>query len=268
MVLNIIVCIKQVPDTAELPKVDPAKAMAGDEGVARIVNPWDEYAIEEALRLREKHGGKVTALTMGPERAVEALRKAVAMGADEAILLDDPAFAGSDAGATAYILAAAIRKIGTFDLILCGKQSVDSDSGQVAVGVARYLRIPPLTFVAKVRALDVAARRITVERLLEEGREVVQAPLPVLLSVVKEINEPRYPAFLGIRKAAKLQPPVWGVKELGLAPEHVGARGSATRWTALRKPPARASQCEIIQGATAAEKAARLVDRLLAEKII
>lgn len=268
MALHIIVCVKQVPDTAELPKIDPAKAMAGDEGVPRIVNPWDEYAIEEALRLKEKHGGKVTALTMGPERAIEALRKAIAMGADDAILLDDPAFAGSDAGATAYILATAIRKVGAFDLILCGKQSVDGDSGQVAPGIARHLRIPQLTFVAKVRALDPASKSIIVERLLEEGREVVQAPLPALLSVVKEINEPRYPSFLGIRKAAKLQPPVWGMKELGLAPEQVGTQGSATRWTDLRRPPARASQCEIIQGATAAEKAARLVDRLLAEKII
>ena len=268
MALHIIVCIKQVPDTAELPKIDPAKAMAGDEGVTRVVNPWDEYAIEEALRLKEKHGGKVTALTMGPERAVEALRKAVSMGADEAILLDDPAFVGSDAGATAYILAGAIRKIGAYDLILCGKQSVDGDSGQVAPAIARHLRIPQLTFVAKIRALDATARTITVERLLEEGREVVLAPLPALLSVVKEINEPRYPAFLLIRKAAKLQPPVWGMKELGLDPARVGQQGSATRWSDLRKPLARATQCEIIEGATAAEKAAQLADRLLAEKVI
>jgi electron transfer flavoprotein alpha/beta subunit len=268
MALNIVVCIKQVPDTAELPKIDPAKAMAGDEGVTRVVNPWDEYAIEEALRLKEKHGGKVTVLTMGPERAVESLRKAVSMGADEAVLLSDPAFAGSDAGATAYILAGAIRKVGAYDLILCGKQSVDSDSGQVAPGIARHLRIPQLTFVAKIRALDTTARTITVERLLEEGREVVRAPFPALLSVVKEINEPRYPAFLLIRKAAKLQPPVWGLKELDLDPARVGQRGSATRWSDLRQPAARATQCEIIQGATAAEKAAQLADRLLAEKVI
>ncbi|MBC7263747.1 MAG: electron transfer flavoprotein subunit beta/FixA family protein [Chloroflexi bacterium] len=266
--MHAIVCIKQVPDTTEV-KINPETGTLIREGVPSIINPFDTYAIEEGLRLKEKFGGKVTVLSMGPPQAVEALKEALAMGADEAILLSDRAFAGSDTWATAYTLSQAIRKIGDYDIIICGKQAIDGDTGQVGPGVACQLGINQLTYVFKIREMDPAAKTITVERLLEEGREVVTSSLPALITVVKDINQPRYPTLLGIRRAAKTEIPIWTAADLpGADTTKFGLDGSPTRVIKVFNPPKRGGQVQIIEGETVQEKAAKLADKLLAEKII
>lgn len=266
--MHAIVCIKQVPDTTEV-KIDPVRGTLIREGVPSILNPFDTYAIEEALRLKEQFGGKVTAISMGPPQAIEVLKEAVAMGCDEAILLSDRAFAGSDTWATAYTLSQAIRRLGPFDIIFCGRQAIDGDTGQVGPGIARQLKINQLTYVCKIQHIDFDKGEIRVERLLEEGREVVESRLPALLTVVKDINQPRYPTFKGIRRASRMEYPIWTAKDLeGANPAHFGLDGSPTRVVRVFTPPPRSGQTEIIQGETVQEQAAKLVEKLLAEKII
>ncbi len=266
--MNIIVCIKQVPDTTEV-KINPDTGTLIREGVPSIINPFDTYAIEEGLLLKEKFGGKVTVISMGPPQALEALKEAVAMGADEALLLSDREFAGSDTWATAYTLSEAIRKLGEFDIILCGKQAIDGDTGQVGPGIARQLDITQLTYVFKIRELEPEAGTIVVERLLEEGREVVEAPLPAVLTVVKDINQPRYPTFLGIRRATKMEIPVWTAADLpDINPKQCGLQGSPTQVVRVFNPPKREGEVDLIEGDTADEAAAILADKLLAEKVI
>jgi len=266
--LNIIVCIKQVPDTTEV-KINPETGTLIREGVPSIINPFDTYAIEEGLLLKEQFGGKVTVISMGPPQAMEALKEAVAMGADEAILLSDKAFAGSDTWATAYTLSQAIKKLGEFDVILCGKQAMDGDTGQVGPGIARQLDISQLTYVFKIRELDPEARTLVVERLLEEGREVVQAPLPAVLTVVKDINQPRYPTFLGIRRATKMQIPSWTAVDLpDTDPSKCGLEGSPTQVVRVFGPPAREGEVDLIEADSTDDAAGILADKLLAEKAI
>ena len=266
--MNIIVCIKQVPDTTDV-KINPETGTLIREGVPSIVNPFDTYAIEESLRLKEKFGGKVTVISMGPPQAVEALKEAVAMGADEAVLLSDRAFAGSDTWATAYTLSRAIRKLGAFDVILCGKQAIDGDTGQVGPGIARQLGVTQLTYVFKIQKLEPEARTIAVERLLEEGREVVEARLPVLLTVVKDINQPRYPTFLGIRRATKMQIPVWGAADLAdVDTSKLGLKGSPTQVVKIFSPPRREGKVDMICADSLDQAAAILADKLVAEKVI
>ena len=266
--MHAIVCIKQVPDTTEV-KINPETNTLIREGVSSIINPFDTYAIEEALRLKEKFGGKVTVLSMGPLQAREALKEAVAMGADEAVLLSDRAFAGSDTWATAYTLSCAIRRLGEFDVILCGKQAIDGDTGQVGPGIARQLKIPQLTYVCRIQEIDPAARQVRAERLLEEGREIVSCSLPVLLTVVKDINQPRYPTFMGIRRATRMEIPVWDAQALPEAnPAYLGLNGSPTQVVRIFHPPARSGQVTLISGDTPAAVAASLADRLLADKVI
>lgn len=269
--MHAIVCIKQVPDTEAPVKVDTAKGELLLAGMPMMANVFDEYAIEEALLMRGKFGGKVTALSMGPAEAAEALKKALAMGVDEAILLCDPRFEGADAWATAYTLAQAIRKLGEFDLVLFGKQATDGATGIVGPAVARHLGIPALTYVFKVRATDLAGRKVTVERLLEGRREVVEASLPAVVTVVKDINQPRYPTLLGIRKASKMQIPVWAAADLAAAGANAagfGLEGSPSRVQRVEYPPARAGKVELIPGATPDEQAAALADRLLGLKVL
>ncbi len=264
--MKIVVCVKQTPDTAELPKVNVNQVKAGEPAATMIVNPWDEFAIEEGLLLSEKHKADVTAISVGPAQAVEALRTSVAMGVGNAILLSDPGLVEGDALVTARALAGAIKKEGGADLVITGKQSVDGNSGQVSVALARLLGANFLSGVVKV--VDVSGGKITVERSLEEGKETVSANLPAVLSVAREINEPRYPSFMGIRKAAKAAIPTWSAGDVGLGADQVGKVGSVSDWIDLRKPPARAAQVEIIKGDTPEQQAAILMDRLLAEKVI
>jgi len=265
--LNIVVCTKQVPDTAATLKVDEQSNVSwGDAPL--VINPWDEYAIEEAIRLKEKHGGKVTVLSVGPEPAREALKQAVAMGCDEAILVWDASLDGSDTLATSYILAQAIKKIGNVDVVLFGKQAIDGDTGLVQGGVARRLGWPLLSFVAKIEELDPAGKTIKVNRLVEQGRQAVASQLPAVISVVKEINEPRYPSFMNIRKASKLQIPVWDSGAIGLEAGQVGRANAATKWTKVFPLPARTGSVEIITGDSPQAIASALADKLIADKVI
>ncbi len=234
--MHIVVCIKQVPDTHDV-KIDPKTNTLMREGVASIVNPFDMYAIEEALRIRDRVGGSVTALSMGPPQAATALREAIAMGVNEAVLLSDRAFAGSDTWATSYTLACGLRKLGNADLILFGKQASDGDTAQVGPGVATHLNLPQITYVRKVE--EITATTITAERLLETGYEVIEAPLPCVLTVVKEINEPRLPSLKGKMAARKAQIPTWSAADIGAEPSKTGLEGSPTKVVRIFTPPRR-----------------------------
>jgi electron transfer flavoprotein beta subunit len=259
--MNIIALIKQTPDTAKLSKtVNGLQLMA--DGQPRIVNPWDEYTIETALQLREKHGGKkVTALCLGKPEAVEALRTAIAMGADEAVLISDLALEGADTLGTAQALVAGIKKLGGADVIVAGRSAIDGGSGATAVQVAALLGVPMVSYVAKLKSVDAAARKIGVVRAVESGRETVSASLPVAISVVKEIAEPRYPSFMGIRKAAKAPIATWTLADLGIA-----APTANVTWS-IDLPVARETNVEMIKGLPN-EMAKQLVDRLMEAKVI
>jgi electron transfer flavoprotein beta subunit len=233
-----------------------------------IINPWDEYAVEEALLLRDEYGGKVTAISMGPEDALEALKHAVAMGVDEAVRIWDDACAGSDTLATSYVLAKAIETIGDVDLILCGKSAIDAETWQTGVALATRLNAPSLMYTINISAVDADASTITVERLLEQGRQIVEAPLPAVVGTTKGINEPRYTSFMGIRKAAKMEYPLWTLEDIGADPDQVGTSGSGVRWPTIFEPPVREGEAEIIEAETADEKARLLAEKLLAEKVI
>jgi electron transfer flavoprotein beta subunit len=235
--MHFVVCIKQVPETTDV-KINPETHTLMREGVAAIVNPFDMYAIEEGLRLREKLGGKVTALTMGPPQADNALREAIAMGADAGILVSDRAFAGSDTWATSYTLALALRKIGDYSIVLCGKQASDGDTAQVGPGIAMHLGLPQVTYVRKIEAVD--AQHIVAERLMEDGTEVIDAPLPCLLTVVKELNEPRLPSLKGKLAAKKAVITHWKAADLSCDAKSIGLDGSPTKVVRVFTPPPRA----------------------------
>jgi electron transfer flavoprotein beta subunit len=265
--LHIVVCTKHTPDTAAKMSVDGAGNVSwGDAPL--VINPWDEYAVEEALILRDEHGGKITVIAMGPEPAREALKHAVAMGCDAAIRVWDESFTGSDTLATSYILAQAIQKLEDVDLVMLGRGTVDSDTGQVGPTLARWLGYAPLMYTSKVSAVDPEAKTIAVERLLEQGRQLVASSLPAVVGTVKEINEPRYPSFIGIRKAAKLDMPVWDAAEIGADPAKVGTAGSGVTWPTIYAPPSRETEAEIIEADTPEEAATILADKLISEKVV
>jgi electron transfer flavoprotein beta subunit len=265
--LHIVVCTKQTPDTAAKMTVDDAGNVSwGDAPL--VINPWDEYAVEEAILLKEKYGAKITVIAMGPEEAREALKHAVAMGCDAAVRVWDEGFAGSDTLATSYVLAQAIEKLGDVDLVLLGRGTVDSDTNQVGPMLARRLGFAPLMYVSKISELDPDEKTISVERLLEQGRQLVSSNLPAVIGTVKEINEPRYPSFIGIRKAARLDMPVWDAAEIEVDPAKVGASGAAVTWPSVFAPPVRDSKVEIIEADDVEAAAAILADKLIAEKVI
>jgi electron transfer flavoprotein beta subunit len=263
--VKIVVCIKQVPDTTEV-KINPETNTLVREGVASITNPFDEFAVEEALLTKEKYGGEIHVITMGPPQAVEILRNALAVGVDKVYLVSDKAFAGADTLATAYTLAKMIEKIGDTDLVICGKQAIDGDTAQVGPGIATRLGIPQLTYVSKVREIDLAKKRIVVERMLENGREVVEASLPVLITVVKDINEPRLPSLLGIKKAAKAQIPTMTASEIGVDENKAGLKGSPTWVSKIFSPEARGGG-EMLKGELT-EVVPLLVEKLMESKLI
>ena len=264
--MRIIVCIKQVPDTEHLHevKINPETNTLIREGIPAIINPFDSNAIEEGLRIKEKFGGEVIVITMGPPQAEKALRDALAMGADKAILITDRKLAGSDTLATSRTLAQAIKKIGNFDLILFGKQAIDGDTAQVGPEVSEILKLPLITFARKIEILD---GKVRVERTLEEGYEVVEANLPCAISVTKEINEPRFASMKGILKARKMEIPQWGVEDLELNPEEVGLEGSPTQVVKVFNPPPR-PKGEILEGETVEEKVNKLIEKLKFHKIL
>ncbi len=260
--MRYVVCIKQVPETTDV-KINPETNTLMREGVASIINPFDMYAIEEALRMKGRLGGTVTVITMGPPQADAALREAIAMGADEGILISDRAFAGSDTWATSYTLSQAIRKLSDIAVILCGKQASDGDTAQVGPGIAVHLDLPQITYVRKIEAQD--DKSITAERLLENGFEVIQAPLPCVLTVVKELNEPRLPSLKGKMNAKKAVITVWKAADLAADPKCLGLDGSPTKVVRIFTPPPRQGG-EILKGEPdeiVAQLVAKLKDAVL-----
>ena len=231
--MRIICPIKQVPETSSV-KMDEATGTMIREGVEAIVNPLDLYAVETALRLREKLGGEVVAISMGPPGAMTALREVVAMGCDSAVLLSNRAFAGSDTWATGRALSAGIRKLGHFDLILCGERATDGDTGQVGPGIAAFLDLPVATYVGGIDEVD--DKRIRVRRLVEDGHEILDVALPAVLTVVKEIGEARLPTLRGKRRARTLEVPVWSPEEIAAPREELGLNGSPTRVVKIFRP--------------------------------
>jgi electron transfer flavoprotein beta subunit len=236
--MKIIVCIKQVPETGEV-KINPETNTLIREGVVSIINPFDMYAIEEAVRLKEKFGAETVVITMGPPQAEGALREALSLGIDQAILLSDRAFAGSDTWATSLVLAKALEKIGSFDLLICGKQASDGDTAQVGPGIATHINLPQATYVRKIENLDLEKKVIRVERLLEDGYEILELTLPALLTVVKEINEPRLPSLRGKMRARSQTLTVWTHKDLEIPEEKIGLKGSPTQVVKIFTPPPR-----------------------------
>ena len=255
--MKIIACIKQVPDSEAKVKAEGGKVSWGDAPL--VINPFDEYAVEGALQQKEAQNGTVTALCIGPESAKEALKHALAMGADEAVLISDPALNEVDTVGAARVLAAAIQKIGA-DMVVFGRQTLDNGAGVTAAQTARVLGWPMLGLAGQIKVQD---GTVTVDRVIEEGRQTVSAKLPAVVSVVQSIGEPRYPSFKGIRKASKATIPVWSLSDLGTnAPEPVVKR------TELMNPPIQETAIEIITGETPAEVADKLADKILAEKIL
>ncbi|TVR85388.1 MAG: electron transfer flavoprotein subunit beta/FixA family protein [Spirochaetaceae bacterium] len=231
--MNIIVLVKQVPETSNV-KMDPETGTMIREGLETIINPLDLYAIEAALRLKEQHGGKVTALSMGPPAAMKALRECMAMGCDDAALVSDRKFGGADTWATSYTLTQAINEMGEFDLILAGERATDGDTGQVGPGVGAWMNLPVVSYVAHVK--EVTKDSITCERLMEEGYQVVKVPFPAVITTVKEIAEPRLPTLRGNKRARQTEIPVYSTENMTIDVSKLGLKGSPTKVVKIETP--------------------------------
>lgn len=261
--MNIIVCVKQVPGTNEV-KINKETNTIVREGTEAILNPFDEYAIEEGVKIKEKTNGKVTVLSMGIPKVAELLKETIVVGADDAVLLSDKAFAGADTLATSYALAMGIKNLGKFDLIICGKQAIDGDTAQVGPSLAEKLGIPHTTYVRKIE--EIRDGYIRCQRMTDDGYEVIEMQLPALITVVKEINEPRLPSIKGKLKAKKTEVRVLSAKDVGADINLCGLRGSATQ-VIKTFTPVHEIKAEMIDG-TAREQAKTLVDRLLSMPLV
>lgn len=264
--MNIVVPIKQVPETSNV-KMDERTGTMIREGVESIINPLDLYAIETALQLRERCGGRVTAISMGPPSCAKALKEAVAMGCDDAVQISDKRFAGADTWATSYVLSETIKQQrGEFDLILCGERATDGDTGQVGPGIASFLNLPLATYISKIFDIE-AGVRCRVERLVEGGYEVLSVPFPALLTVVKEISFPRLPTLRGKQKAKKTDIPVTTPDTLDIREECIGLKGSPTRVVKISRPQVtRQGEQHVIKENGDLEHAVERLVRYLQEK--
>jgi len=266
----VIACIKQVPDTT-LVKIDPVTNTLIREGVPSITNPFDTHVLEESLRLKDKHGFRVVAISMGPPAATQTLRRALAHGADEVILLSDRAFGGADTLATSCVLAEAIKRLGEKEevaLVICGKQTIDGDTAQVGPGIATRLGYAQLTLVDHIQKIDLHAKKIIVRRKLEGRHEIVEAPLPALLTVLREMNKPRYPIVPMRLRAEEAQVAIWDNKVLQLNENIIGLKGSPTQVRRIFSPE-RAPGEMVGDGVNKPEEAARLlVDKLKQKDMI
>lgn len=262
--MKIVVCIKQVPGTAEV-SIDPETKRLIREGVEAIMNPFDLYAIEEGVQIREQMGGSVTAITMGPPQAEASLREALGCGADKAILLSAKEFAGSDTWATSYALACAIRAMGDVDMVICGKQAVDGDTAQVGPGIAAHLDWAQVTYVSDCAVED--GGRLKVRRMHEDGYDIMAVQTPCVLTVVKDINQPRVPTLLSCLASREAAVPVWGVEDVGADPALLGLKGSPTRVVDTNPPPPRHGKTMTITG-PANECAAGIVHELRLKSLL
>lgn len=266
--LNIIVCVKQVPDPEAPPasfKVDAAtNRMVAPANVPPVISPFDLNAVEGALRVKDDKGGKISVISLGNNLQRDVVKKPLSMGADELFLLEDPAYEGGDSWSTAYALSLAIKKIGQFDLVFCGRQAADWDAGQVGSGIAELLGLPIVTVAKKIEALD---GKVRVERVVADGYEVLEVTLPAVITVSNELGEPRYATLKGIMAAAKKQPTVWKPQDIGADLSKVGAAGRRTQLLKLFQP-VKEAKCEIVGGDTPAEAAEKLALRLRQAKII
>ena len=240
--MHIVVCIKQVPDAKNV-RIDPDTHTLVRQGVECIINPFDLFAVEAALKIKDENDAKLTVMTMGPPQADEALRECLSRGVDDAVLLSDRAFAGSDTWATSTVLAAAVRKLSDVDLVFCGKQAVDGDTAQVGPEMATLLDVPYATFVKKIEQLDNLHLKVT--RQTDEGVEIWKVPMPALITVLKEVGEPRLPSLRHKMRAKKAQVRVWGAADLGLDPSKVGLSGSFTQVVRVFAPPRRTNRIQI-----------------------
>jgi len=266
--VNMIVCIKQVIDPEAPPasfKIDAASnRVVPPPGVSPVLDPYAEYAVEAALRIKDAADGKITAISLGPDQLRDVVKKPLSMGADELILLEDEVFAGGDSWSTAYALAMAIKKIGEYDIIFCGREASDWNAGQVGSGIAEILGLPSVTLAKKIDITDGKAR---VERVTDDGYEVTELSLPALITVSNEIGEPRYPTIKGIMAAKKKEPVIWNPADIGVEPSQVGAAGRRTKLAKLFQP-VREGKCEIIEGESPEEAGANLALKLREAKIL
>ena len=262
--MNIVVCVKQVPDTAEV-RIDPVTNTLVRQGVPSIMNPFDKQALETALTLKDANGGKVVVLSMGPAQATDVLKEAVAMGADEAVLLSDRAFAGADTLATSYTLAKAIEKLAPVDLVLCGKQAIDGDTAQVGPEIAAHLGWAQVTYAVAVKK---EAEIIRVEREYEDSCQVIAGRLPLVVTVTRSAKEPRFASIKGKLRANRLAIPTWTADELAVDTDKIGLDGSPTQVSRIFSPVLPQAKGEIFAGVAADAAAQSLVARLMAAKII
>jgi electron transfer flavoprotein beta subunit len=266
----IVVCVKQVPDTTQV-QIDPVTNTLVREGIPFIVNPYDTHALEEGLRLKDRFGCRVAAISMGPPNAEATLRKALAIGVDEAILLSDRVFGGADTLATSNVLSEAIKKLAGQEevgLVICGKQTIDGDTAQVGPGISTRLGYSQLTLVDRIEHLDLEKRTIRVRRKLEGRHEIVEAPLPAMLTVVRELNRPRYPVVPMRLAALEAEVQVWNNETLKLDVNSIGLKGSPT-WVSRIVSPER-EKGEIIGDGVhdPTGTAALLIDRLLSKDLL
>ena len=261
--MDIIVCIKQVPESADV-SWDPDTGTLRREGVAGIVNPTDKNALEAALQLRERHGGVITALSMGPPQAEEALREALSMGVDRGVLLSDKQFAGADTLATSYTLGLAVKKISSFDLILCGKESADGMTAHVGPQLAEFLNLPQLTYAT---AIDVHDHTVEIRQKVEHGYRILKSPLPALVTVEREMNQPRIPPMDQIMEAFQKEVLRWGAQELGGEHGHFGLKGSPTQTKKIYTKKVKKGKVQLLEGEPV-EKVQQLVEILKQQDLI
>ncbi len=266
--MNMIVCIKQVIDPEAPPasfKIDSSSnKVVPPQGVSPVIDPYAEYGVEAALRIKDAMGGKITAISLGTNQSRDIVKKPLAMGADELILLEDEAFDEGDSWSTAYALAMAIKKLGEYDIVFCGREASDWNAGQVGSGIAEILGLPSVTLAKKIDISDGKAR---IERVTDEGYEVIEVSLPALVTVSNEIGEPRYPTIKGIMAAKKKEPIIWKPVDTGVEVSQIGAAGRHTKLLKLFQP-VREGKCEIIEGKSPEEAAANLALKLRESKIL
>ncbi|MFC1931303.1 electron transfer flavoprotein subunit beta/FixA family protein [Chloroflexota bacterium] len=266
--MNMIVCVKQVIDPEAPPasfKVDTgSNKVVTPPGVSPVISPFDENAVEAALRIKDAQGGKITVISLGAGLLREVVKKPLSMGADELILLEDEAFGEGDSWSTAYALAMAIKKVGDYDIIFCGRQASDWDAGQVGSGIAEILGLPSVTVAKKV---DIADGKAKVERVTADGYEVIEVSLPALVTVSNELGEARYPTIKGIMAAKKIEPVVWKPADIGVEPARIGIAGRHSQLLKLFQP-VHEGKCELVPGESPEEAGANLALKLREAKIL